>query len=266
MHKNKFLPWILLLLLSLNSCNDVFDYSPYEANVTDQQKDKTITNISKLKNLNHSADSTLTFITISDTHYDYFELKTAIEKINELNNIDFVVHLGDLTDRGWLKEYEIFNEYTNELHTPLLTCIGNHDYLSNGGSIYQAIYGDYNYAFTFKGIKLVFFDATTWESNKQPDMKWLQAQLNNDSLPTILFSHIPPNDRQYSSQNQETLKKLVQANNMLITIHGHAHTHKLSDFLNTEVQSMIVGSILHKNMYKVSVSHNQHINIAKVEF
>ncbi|MBI9038828.1 MAG: metallophosphoesterase [Bacteroidales bacterium] len=54
-------------------------------------------------------NNTFTFALISDSHTFYNDLDDAVLAINENENVDIVIHGGDLTDGGMIKEYEIFH-------------------------------------------------------------------------------------------------------------------------------------------------------------
>lgn len=54
------------------------------------------------------------------------KLKKAVEGFNE-HELDFVVHLGDFTDKN-LDGYEMLTEITNNLKAPLWHVMGNHEY------------------------------------------------------------------------------------------------------------------------------------------
>src|SRR5574344_1925626 len=85
-------------------------------------------------------DMTLKFAQISDTHISDRDdtsykllsqskilLKDAINQINSLENIDFVMFTGDMVDQPFLKSYKDFFEILSELKYPSLMALGNHD-------------------------------------------------------------------------------------------------------------------------------------------
>lgn len=267
MYKN-FLHIVFLFFFALLfvACDNVFEFSPYSAKVQEEDKDQTVKSIGELYVNSVAKNKAITFITIADSHYDYYELKQAIEKINTLENIDFVVHLGDMTDKGLLMEYELFSEYVRVLNIPLLTCVGNHDYLSNGGIVYKEMFGAYNYSIVYNNKKLVFFDACTFESRKQPDFDWFDEQLTIDTLPKIIFSHIPPWDDQYLPHDTKIYKDLVEEQNVLLSMHGHHHNYFYGSPLNTEMQFLIPGSVKKGSLCKVRIADDNSYSFEMIAF
>lgn len=256
---------VLLSLFLFTSCSNVFEFSPYAAKVNKQDRSQTIENMNQLILDETQSSDSFSFMLIADSHYYFDDLKASIEKINSLANCDFVVHLGDMADHGLLKEYEMFSEYMNLLDVPFLTCIGNHDYLSNGSLIYKSMFGELNRSLIYKNRKLIFFDATTFESNKQPDMLWFSDQLESDNLPKLIFSHIPPWDDHYSNENTAFYKSLLN-NNVILSMHGHHHNFYYGNKLETEVNFLVVPESKKRQMIRVSIKADNSYSFEIIDF
>lgn len=263
MKKYKTLTIVLTVMFIALGCDDLFDYSAYESKVKDGYKNQTINNINQLKKTNSSVDS-FSFVTIADNHLAYYELEKQVEKINGLKNIDFVVHLGDMTQHGRLKEYEIFSDYIKKLQLPVLTVIGNHDYLSNGEDIYQDMFGAFNYSISYKGYKLIFFDAIVWESNKTPDMKWLEEELTQGEEPKLLFSHIHPSDEQFN--RTQHYKDIIENSKLKLAMFGHWHAFQTGKLLNTNIDYIIPGWTGDRMMSKITVYDNGQFLMTQIPF
>lgn len=255
-----------LNILIVSGCEDVFEYSPYQADVKSKDKNQTVINQQCLEAADTIESDSLVFILIADSHNDYYELEKAVEKINTFNNVEFVVHLGDITDHGWLKEYEIASDILRRLQAPLLTCIGNHDYLAAGKEIYEAMYGQKNYSLVYKEYKLVFFDATTFESNTQPDMAWLESQLTEDGLPTLLFSHIPPWDDQYKSENTSRFAEIIVQSHVVVSMFGHHHAFNAGELFNTNADFIIPGCVGNRKLCRVIVYNYNSYSMKMISF
>lgn len=131
---------------------------------------------------------------LSDTHNHYKDLKKAIQYINSHGPYDFVIINGDTSIIGLSDEFLASKKYFEDLTAPFLVTIGNHDLLSNGGRIYDKIYSERNFSFTYKGVNFVLFDSNNWESEiKAPDLDYVQRTLKPSA--NILISHVPLNDR-----------------------------------------------------------------------
>lgn len=225
----KFIKIIVLFTITLtfSNCDNLFEYSVYEANVKEADKNTTAKNIKLLENIKlESQDFKFAFIT--DVHYFYNNLRTVIEDINKSDDILFVIFGGDIADQALLKEFEIFSDIMQNLNKPYFTVIGNHDYNSNGSVIYKEMFGDYNYSFAFNNNKFVLFDDIIWESNKDPDFNWLSLELadNENFNQVFAFAHIPiVVSDDLSVEMKETYRSIMIDNNVSLSIHGHTHSY-----------------------------------------
>jgi len=217
---------MLTLMGALPACELPFDYSPYDIVVEDKYKNLIAKNLTKLKEFEVGKSSfKIAFITDTHTFYDDFE--NAVKAINERDDVDFVIHGGDLTQSALHKEFTWCNDIMAKLNKPFLTVTGNHDYLSNGNAIYQKSFGANNYTFTFRGCKFVMFDNSIWEnSNSDPEFDWFKANLKNDGDYNFVIpvSHIPPWGDQYNYGNSHVFNEIMEENNIQLSIHGHMHS------------------------------------------
>lgn len=243
----------IAMLFTITACDSVFEFSPYQANVTDEYEDQNVKNIGELYLKNALQKDSITFITISDSHDEFGELSQAVDKINELSGIDFAVHLGDFANKGLLKEYEMYSDIVSSVSVPLITCMGNHDYLSNGGSIYAQMFGDFNFSIEYGGVQFVFFDGTHFESGKQPDLEWLDQEMRLSSSSKVILSHIPPWATDYSDDETEQFKILLESHPVLLAVHGHEHGYYYGTQIGTEVKHLIPGAINRGNLGKITI-------------
>ncbi len=264
--KNKVPSAIFAILFLLTSCTNVFEYSPYQANVKSDRLKQQSGQLKKLFVNEHINNKTITFATISDSHVNYTNLIDAVNYLNSIDTLDFVVHLGDMTHRGLLKEFEIFNNCTKEIKHPFFTAIGNHDYLSNGEKIYKQMYGDYNYIINYKGRKLVFYDGTRFESSILPNIDWFTSELGKDSLPTIIFSHIPPWGDQYLPDHTEKFRQAIITSNIILCMHGHDHSYFYGEKLNSEVDFLVPGATLIRHLAIVKIDSINGYSFKIVKF
>ena len=117
----------VFIALLLTSC---FDIHPYDV-VSDGDREINKRQIDSIQ-AKFSNSTTLRIAFISDTHLWLADAKDQVADINRRGNIDFVVHLGDLTDTATEKEFEWSHDILKGLHCPYVALIGNHDFLGTG--------------------------------------------------------------------------------------------------------------------------------------
>mgnify|MGYP003413374706 FL=1 len=93
----------LFLTLVLVSCDKVFDIHPYDVNFSGKRNINN-ENIVLIENRKKNKE-TLRIAFISDTHGWYSDTEDLVNAVNRVEDLDFVIHLGDLTDCGTTKEY-----------------------------------------------------------------------------------------------------------------------------------------------------------------
>ncbi|HYG02133.1 MAG TPA: metallophosphoesterase [Chryseosolibacter sp.] len=254
------------------SCDRPFSYSPFEANVPEEWRNTTQKNLERLHASDTSSNPDFKVALISDNHYHYNDLADAVAHINGRDDISFVMLPGDITENGLQTEYELLYKVMRKCRVPYLTVIGNHDYLSNGGSIYSQIFGPFNYTFTFNDVKFIAFDNVIWEDPKEADYTWLESALSNTSEETgrsdynhkIVISHIPPMDRQLIAK-RDYFDSLMAAHGVKFSIHGHKHEYWSSPFLNNGITYTTVGSPS-KRSYAVLTVTSDSLHMSKVDF
>lgn len=260
----KFLKTIVFIVITLVfiNCDNLFEYSVYEASVKSRQKNTTTKNLSLLENINVDTQD-FKFAFITDVHYFYDNLKTVVDDINNRDDILFVVFGGDIADQALLKEYEIFYDIMKNLKKPYLTVIGNHDYNSNGSIIYKEMFGDYNYSFEFNNNKFVLFDDIIWESNKDPDFDWLSQELSDNANFNQVFTiaHIPSFSDDFSAEMEQQYRSIMEENNVSLSIHGHTHSYSYEE---GEVSYLVVPA-LKKPTYGVINVLDKTFNIEIIE-
>ncbi|MFA8436235.1 MAG: metallophosphoesterase [Marinifilaceae bacterium] len=247
------------LLGAIPGCDLPFEYSPYDVVVENKYKDLTNKNLAKLKELD-TGSSQFKFALITDNHTFYDEFEETVKALNKRDDIDFVIHGGDLTLSALHKEFTWFNEIMEKLNKPFLTVIGNHDHLSNGNQIYQKSFGPNNYTFTFNRCKFVMFDNNIWENkNSDPDFEWFKQNLKNDNNydHVIPVSHIPPWGDQYNYGNSIVFNQIMEENDIKLSIHGH--THKFYHGKKYDKVDYLVGDdIADKNYLVISINEKDY--------
>src|SRR5688500_15170334 len=104
----RLLPLILLPVLLLASCKELFQYSPNEVRLEEAEKNLNEKNISKLKA--KPAGEPIRFIVTGDSQRFYEELDAFVEHVNRLDDISFVLLNGDISDFGLNREFKWVND------------------------------------------------------------------------------------------------------------------------------------------------------------
>jgi len=251
---------VAVACIVIAGCEDYFEFSPYSANVKDRYKNIDEENLERILNSNNDDETEITFAVLADPHYDYHELDKAIASINLKQEIDFVIVNGDISEHGYLKEFELIHEEMKELNAPYLTVIGNHDYRSNGEDIYRVMYGEFNKSFTFNNNQFILFDDIFWESNKTPDMDWLENELlkAEEYRNTFVFCHIPPFGDQFSDEMESNYENLMDTYNVDLSVHGHMHYYIYEESDGERTSYLCVGSIMKKEYAVIKVSEETY--------
>ncbi len=144
------------------------------------------------------------FIAVNDLHHDapgcdpYFE--GMISQMKRQVGIEFILVLGDLTDKGTRTSLGAIRDHLKGLGIPFYVQIGNHDYLTpNDRKPYEEVFpNQLNYVFRFGGWQFVGIDTTQGQefskTKVQPaTLTWMDHQLPqlDKRLPTLLFTHFP---------------------------------------------------------------------------
>jgi 3',5'-cyclic-AMP phosphodiesterase len=262
---------LLVLMLMLLACSDPFSVSPFEILVREEFKNTTQKNLDKIQLIDSIDGDTVKIALIADVHFHFQSLADAIKDMQKRNDFSFIVVVGDITENGLLKEFEIFHSIMGQSGMPYLTVIGNHDYLSNGGKVYEQMFGTFNYSFTFNGARFVAWDNIIWESEKEADYQWLEETLKNSNdretgsyNHIIPLSHIPPFDGQFES-HREHFHSLLKENNIMLSVHGHKHEFSMDEMYGDGIQFLTVGSPQHRAYTELTITPKDLL-IQKIEY
>ncbi|NDK56579.1 metallophosphoesterase family protein [Pontibacter fetidus] len=246
---------LIVFVLALQAC-EKFEYSPYEIRLLDNERQLNQKNIDRIKEQNIPQDATITFALIADTQGYYEDTDAIVNHLNKRNDVQFVLHNGDITDFGLLKEFRLINEKLGRLKVPLVTVIGNHDAVSNGKQLYKEMYGAYDFSFVAGHSKFIFINTNNWEFNSI-DLDWLEDQLadreNYDQV--FVLSHIPPTSSAFGEANARRYRQLMNKYKVSMSIHGHNHSFETYQLEEGGTQYMNVGEAADEEYIVMRVSN-----------
>ena len=242
----------LAALIGLGGCR--FEESPYSAKPS--QKNLNPKNIAHITALSQSTPEPFRIGVVSDTHTYYDDYLKVIRDIRGKNSCDFLLHCGDVTDSGLLREYEWGDEIIRKADLPYVTVIGNHDALANGKTIFLEMYGYYNVSFEYNRAHVIVFNNNNWEFGVDvPDFDWLEAELAAKPLGEvkIVAAHISPfdNDR-FNTAQQSRFHTLMQTYSVSCVVGGHNHNHAAT--VKDGIAYITVGSVSKKNYVTLDVT------------
>ena len=213
-------------LVVLESCDNLIEYSPYKAGVKVPDKDLNIKVIEDLQKNGVNDFVPFSIGLFGDTHTYYDDFEKQVDFFNRKDSVDFIVHMGDITLSGIYREFMWFRDISSKIKQPLITLIGNHDYLSNGEFLYNEMFGPFNFTMEYNNCLFVFMDDIIWEKNvKDPNFDWLEEVLKDSEKYKyrFLFSHIPPWDDSFSRGNEYYFNMILDKYNVDLSLHGHTH-------------------------------------------
>lgn len=262
--------WRLLLVIfvayGFSACKDMFDYSPYEVRVPDGDRDWNSKQLQIIKN--DTVFKPFRIAYISDTHTEYDNFVDFVNLVNGMDSVDLIINGGDITLSGISKEFKWYHEIITKLQKPIISIIGNHDYLSNGSEVFKTMFGPTNFTFVYKNCKFIMFDNIVWENPKEEiDYVWLDSALHNDNNYTHLipFSHIPPWDEQIDYANMAVMHYQYKSHHIKKSFHGHVHEFLVKQLFNDSTEYVCAPNMKKRAFLMLNVDRDS-IRYEQIEF
>lgn len=215
----------ILLLLTLHIVSCGYSPSPFETKV--DCSDYYQGNLQRLKQIEADTSGQLAFnvAIMNDLHNNLTDIETAVERINQRDDVDFVLVLGDLTDVGIAVEFELACKALVKLKVPRFYVIGNHDSISFGREIFSENFAPFNYSFKYKNVKFILYNDNVYEFPEAPDYNFMEKEATiqggETRRKTIGASHSPPDPNEHTVEEAATLREFLFDNNYDLTLHGH---------------------------------------------
>ena len=242
----------LALALLFVSCDKAFDIHPYDVNF---KGDRGI-NARQIATIEQRCASkdTLRIAFISDTHGWYTDTKDEVASLNEHNDLDFVIHCGDLTDTGTSKEFEWSRDILNGLHMPYVALVGNHDFLGTGNQAYDVMYGTMDFSFIASRVKFVCLNTNATEYDYMaavPNFDFMEQEVTTGTDHfdrTLLIMHAPPYSDQFNNNVCKAFRRYLDLfPGLLCCIYGHNHNDTVSDIYNDGLLFWGIDCAEHRN-------------------
>ncbi|MCX8207442.1 MAG: metallophosphoesterase [Methanothrix sp.] len=220
-----------------------------------------------------SEENEVTFAVISDPHIGMGELSNTnkmfhynqdvlmwvIKEINAMNDIDFVLVLGDITKDSEPINHVLAKDLLDTLDVPYFVVPGNHDVnktyvkgMKKGIEDFVKIYEGHGYqgerswysVDPVPGLHLVALDSAsdpslsdTWGGNiSKEQLSWLESDLNQSQDKTIivmshhaLINHTGKNESNWYIGNRNTVKDILRKYGVQIVFTGHLHITDIAE-------------------------------------
>lgn len=226
---------IIVSLLMLTSCEDLFDYHPYDANV----KGETNINKKNIKRIEEKCANrdTLTFAMISDSHRSYDEEEKMVESLNKHGDIDFVIHGGDFSEYGTTMEFLWHRDILSHLKMPYVAIMGNHDCLGNGSDVFRKIWGSENFSFVAGWIRFLALNTNALEydySVAVPDFGFIEHAITDTSNANVTKHIVAMHSAPYTELFNNNIAKpfenyITSLRGLQFCLYGHGHHVSIED-------------------------------------
>jgi len=182
------------------------------------------------------------FAFLSDTHIGTpngnpdEDLRRTVNDINKMNDIDFVVITGDITELGTNEELPRAKRMFDSLKVKYYIIPGNHDvgWSETGGMGFISTFGSDRFAFDHNGIR--FIGCSSGPYVRMSDghiprdaMTWMKNILDTTdvNMPVIFLNHYPMDNQM---DNWYEVTDMFKRRNTILFLCGHGHTNKALDF------------------------------------
>lgn len=228
---------VILVAWVLSGC---VEYHPYDTRTTGATP-INMTNIARIES-EYRDRQVLRFAVVSDSQRWYDELKDAVACINARDDIDFVIHAGDISDFGMRSEFEAQRDLLSRLRVPYVCLIGNHDCIATGKSIFATIFGDADMSFVAGRTRFLCLNTNSLEYDEGdavPNLDFVEEQLSlkDDVERSVVVMHAPPfSDQFYDEEVAMVLQQqLLSLPHLQFCVHGHGHTYREEDIFGDGV-------------------------------
>lgn len=248
--------YVYLLVAALSTLGCV-QFSPYEIRLEDDERDLNLKNLVKIFQVPEK--DTFCFVFAGDAQRYYDEAFPFVDRVNEEEEVDFVIFAGDFTDFGMAQEFQGMNKIIRNLDVPYLVVLGNHDLVYNGGKVYQQMFGVYDFKFTWHGFRFVFHNTNSREfgfNGNVPNIPLLNESLNDtaDYYGAIVVVHVPPGNNDFdNSLEQEFADALSLPGKTMMELNGHNHNHETNYPYHGDVEYITSNSLRNKKYLKFKI-------------
>lgn len=240
-----------LLLFALVAIGCQTEYHPYDTRI-EGEKNINATHISEIEQA-CEGKTALRFAVISDTQRWYDEAVAAVEALNQRNDLDFVIHTGDMADFGLRAEFQRQRDILNRLKVPYVALLGNHDCLATGTTIYREIFGDFDFSFTAGNVRFICLNTNSLEFDHTvsvPNLAYMENEIRNfpaGCQKSFAVMHAGPDSEQFDQGVVGAFHRhLAAMPGIQCCIHGHGHCYRVDDLYDDGINYIMCPHIEQK--------------------
>ena len=230
----------LLLGSTAFSACELIDYHPYDTRV-DGKSHINAQNIERIEAAT-AGKKAIRFVLISDTQRWYDETKAAVKSINARDDIDFVLHCGDLTDFGVTREFEVQRDILEGLRIPYVALLGNHDCLGTGADVYRHMFGNPDFTFNAGDVHFLCINSNAFEYDYSVDIPNFSFIRNDiETFPdnmrrTVVAMHAQPTSEQFNNNVSELFEyEIRKYPGLAFCMCGHGHHTQVNEWFDDGV-------------------------------
>ena len=238
---------------------DMIDYHPYDVRISGQT-DVNATNIARIE-ANCQGKTTIRFVTMGDTQRWYDATRDFVSHLNQRDDVDFVIHGGDMSDFGVTDEFLWQRDIMNRLRVPYVALLGNHDCIATGEETFRKVFGNPNFSFIAGGIKFVCLNTNALEfdySRPVPDFQFMADEMTlrrEEFDRTIVCMHIPPFDDEFNNNVAHVFERYVmEYPGLQFCTAAHVHRQQVKDFFDDGTLYYMSDCIDHRNYYLFTIT------------
>lgn len=177
------------------------------------------------------------------------DLQNAVNDVNSLKSIDFVLVSGDISNLGDTVSLKIAKQTLQKLNMPYYIIPGNHDVRwSEPQAInFKRVFKDNKFTFTHKGFQFIgFTTAPLTKSNngsiQKQDINWMKTVLKKTGkqMPIFVVTHYPLQTGDVDNWFEMT--DVLRKYNIQAVLGGHYHRNVLFNY--DEIPGIICRSTL----------------------
>ena len=180
----------------------------------------------------------VTDIHISGAKEPMADLESSIADMNTIEDLDFVIFGGDITEFGSDEEIMAAKKAMDNLKHKYYIVSGNHDskWSESGCNTFAKVFGYEVFDFEYNGVRFL-------GCNSGPNMRMAPALVPRESMvwldsltsvipkdvPVIFINHYPLDD---AMLNYAAVKDMLKRVNIQVAICGHGHNDRVMDYLD----------------------------------